>query len=41
MFKSRIKNKYIESWHSDVRKETKFRTYVLHLKMSLMLKHIY
>ncbi len=26
--KSRIKNKDIESWHSDVRKTTKLRTYV-------------
>ncbi len=26
--KSRIKNKFIESWHSDVRKKTKLRTYV-------------
>ncbi len=26
--KSRIKNKDIESWHSDVRKKTKLRTYV-------------
>ncbi len=26
--KSRIKNKDIESWHSDVRKKSKLKTYV-------------
>ncbi len=41
--KRRIKNKDIESWYLDVRKKTKLRAYVnmLHLKMNLMLSHIY
>ncbi len=38
--KNRIKNKDIESWHSDIRRKTKLRTYIT-FKMNLMLSHNY
>ncbi len=38
--KNRIKNKDIESWHSDIRRKTKLSTYIT-FKMNLMLSHNY
>ncbi len=40
MVKSGIKRKDNESWHSDVRKRLNV-VYMLHLKINVMLSHIY